>query len=57
VPAVIRQYQTDPRRYADRSRLARAAIARNHRPAALAERIVTLARAATTPAQRVPAEA
>ncbi|MEU4421028.1 glycosyltransferase family A protein [Actinoplanes sp. NPDC024001] len=58
VPAVIRRYQADPRRYRDRSRLARAAVAERHRPAALAERISALARpgppAKQAPSQRVP---
>jgi glycosyltransferase involved in cell wall biosynthesis len=56
VPGVIRRFQADPRRYAVRSRRARAAIARAHQPAALADRIAVLARAAVgAPAQRTAA--
>ncbi|MEU4687829.1 glycosyltransferase family 2 protein [Actinoplanes sp. NPDC023714] len=55
VPKVIRRFQTEPRRWAEQSRRARAAIARDHRPDVLAERIGALARPpAGTPAQRVP---
>ncbi|MEU4561373.1 glycosyltransferase family A protein [Actinoplanes sp. NPDC023936] len=54
VPAVIRRFQREPRRYAEQSRRARAAIARDHSPAALAARISALTPRSATPAQRVP---
>jgi hypothetical protein len=55
VPKVVRRFQTEPRRYADQSRRARAAIARDHRPEELADRIAELVRPpAGAPAQRVP---
>ncbi|WP_045741411.1 glycosyltransferase family 2 protein [Actinoplanes rectilineatus] len=57
VPAVIRRFQSEPRRYADQSRRARSAIAREHHPQAFAERIGALVRATSgAPAQRVPAD-
>ncbi|WP_433826951.1 glycosyltransferase family 2 protein [Actinoplanes sp. CA-015351] len=56
VPKVIRRFQNEPRRYAEQSRRARAAIARDHRPGEFADRIGALARPpAGTPSQRVPA--
>ncbi|WP_229069429.1 glycosyltransferase family A protein [Actinoplanes sp. DH11] len=55
VPAVIRRFQREPRRYAEQSRRARAAIARDHRPADLAARITALVHGVAAPTQRVPA--
>ena len=52
-PAVIRRFQADPRRYAAQSSRARAAVARDHRPETLAERIGALLHpGAPAPAQR-----
>jgi hypothetical protein len=58
VPGLVRRFQTDPGRYAAQSARARAAVARHHRPQALAERIGALLKAgAAAPAQRLPAGA
>ncbi|MDI6097653.1 glycosyltransferase family A protein [Actinoplanes sp. NEAU-A12] len=52
-PAVVRRFQSDPRRYAAQSARARAAVARDHRPEALTERIGALLHVgAPAPAQR-----
>ncbi|MEV6298625.1 glycosyltransferase family A protein [Actinoplanes sp. NPDC051861] len=56
VPAVVRRFQSDPARYATQSARARYTVARDHRPALLAERIGALLQAgAAAPAQRLPA--
>jgi hypothetical protein len=55
VPAMMRRYQTDPRRYAAQSGRARTAVTRDHRPSVFAERIAGLLHGgAPAPAQRVP---
>jgi glycosyltransferase involved in cell wall biosynthesis len=41
-PALVRRFRDDPRRYAAQSVLARAAVARDHRPSAFADRIAAL---------------
>ncbi|MFC4067870.1 glycosyltransferase [Actinoplanes subglobosus] len=55
VPALVRRFRDDPARYAEQSRLARTAVARDHRPSAFADRIAALLpTGAPAPAQRVP---
>jgi hypothetical protein len=54
-PALVRRFRDDPGRYAAQSVLARAVVARDHRPSAFVDRIAALLPAgAPAPAQRVP---
>jgi hypothetical protein len=57
-PALVRRFRDDPGRYAAQSVLARAAVARDHRPSAFADRIAALLPAdrpaPSAPLQRVP---